>query len=130
MDTLTKVLEAFEALGISVATTPALREELIKEWLGSNYLEIIKDAEKEGALGTTDEGGPGLGGPSLGGPSGSLGGPSLDTLDSGGPDLDALSDENPTESDIDLDTEPIGAGDTDFETGGDLEAPSGLSREL
>lgn len=128
IDTLNKTLEAFEALGIDVTTTPALRDELVKEWLGSNYLEIIKEAEKKGELGTsTGEGGPSLGGPSLGGPSG---GPSLDTLDSGGPDLDALSDENPTESDIDLDTTEIGAGDTDFEAGGELEAPSGLSREL
>jgi hypothetical protein len=128
IDTLNKTLEAFEALGIDVTTTPALRDELVKEWLGSNYLEIIKEAEKKGELGTsTGEGGPGLGGPSLGGPSS---GPSLDTLDSGGPDLDALGDENPTESDIDLDTTEIGAGDNDFEAGGELEAPSGLSREL
>lgn len=129
IDTLNKTLEAFEALGIDVATTPSLREELIKEWLGSNYLEIVKEAEKEGKLGvSTEEGGPSLGGPSLGG--GPSGGPDLDTLDSGGPDLDALSDENPAESDIDLDTDAIGAGDTDFDTGSDLSAPSGLSREL
>ena len=129
IETLNKTLEAFEALGISVANTPTLREELIKEWLGSNYLEIIKDAEKEGTLGSSEGEGPGLGGPSLGGgPSLSSGGPS--DLDVGGPDLDNLSDENPTESDIDLDTEEIGAGDTDFEAGGELEAPSGLSREL
>ena len=129
IETLNKTLEAFEALGISVANTPTLREELIKEWLGSNYLEIIKDAEKEGTLGSSEGEGPGLGGPSLGGgPSLSSGGPS--DLDVGGPDLDNLSDENPTESDINLDTEEIGAGDTDFEAGGELEAPSGLSREL
>ncbi len=128
METLGKMLEAFEGLGIAVNETPTLRDELIKEWLGSNYLEIVKEAEKDGTLGTgTEGGGSGLGGPSLGGPSG---GPSLDTLDSGGPDLDALSDENPPESDIDLDNNAIGAGDNDFEAGGELEAPSGLSREL
>ena len=129
IDTLNKTLEAFETLGISVAETKSLRDELVKEWLGSNYLEIIKEAEKSGELGTsTEEGGPGLGGgPSLGGPSSSGG---LSTLDSGGPDLDEFGDENPTESDIDLDTEEIGAGDSDFDTGTDLEAPSGLSREL
>ena len=46
IDTLNKTLEAFEALGISVAETKSLRDELVKEWLGSNYLEIIKEAEK------------------------------------------------------------------------------------
>ena len=128
IDTLNKTLESFEALGISVADTPALRDELIKEWLGSNYLEIIKEAEKNGDFGSSEGEGPGLGGgPSLGGPSSSGG---LSTLDSGGPNLDDFGEENPTESDIDLDTEEIGAGDTDFEAGSDLEAPSGLSREL
>ena len=128
METLGKMLEAFEGLGVAVSETPTLRDELIKEWLGSNYLEIIKEAEKNGTLGSSgEEGGSGLGGPSLGGPSG---GPSLSTLDSGGPDLDALSNENPPESDIDLDNEAIGTGDNDFEAGGELEAPSGLSREL
>lgn len=130
IDTLNKTIEAFEALGISVADTPTLREELIKEWLGSNYLEIIKEAEKEGELGTNNGEEPGLGGPSLGGSSPSLGGgPDLDTFD-GGPDLDTLSDENPTESDVDLDTEEIGAGDSDFEASSELEPPSGLSRTL
>ena len=131
IDTLNKTIEAFEALGISVAETPKLQEELIKEWLGSDYLEIVKEARKEGNLGTSaEEGGPGLGGPSLGGGPSLSSTPSLDTLDSGGPDLDNLSDENPTESDIDLDTEEIGAGDTDFEATSDLEPPSGLSRRL
>ncbi len=128
IETLNKTLEAFEALGVDVASTPTLQEELIKEWLGSNYLEIIKEARKAGELGTNPEGGrPGLGG----GPSPiSSGGPNLDTLDSGGPDLDNATEENPTESEIDLDNEAIGAGDEDFEAGTELEAPSGLSREL
>ena len=131
IETLGKILEAFEGLGIDVASTPKIREELVKEWLGSNYLELIKEAEKEGELGTSDgEGGPGLGGPSLGGGPSLSGGPDLGDLDSGGPDLDVLSDENPTESDIDLDTEEIGAGDSDFEASDNLSAPSGLKRTL
>ncbi|MBO7615026.1 MAG: portal protein [Bacilli bacterium] len=129
METLGKILEAFEGLGISVGETPTLRDELIKEWLGSNYLEIIKEATKDGTLAQADEGGSGLGGPSLGGGPSLSGGPSLDTFD-GGPDLDNLSDENPAESDIDLDTEPIGANDTDFEANPSPEAPSGLRRTL
>jgi len=127
IDTLGKLLESFEGLGISVAETPELRNQLIKEWLGSNYLDIIENAEKEGELGqASQEEGPGLGGPSLGGPGPSIGGPSMGELDSGGPDLENF------ESDIDdsLDGEAIGSGDSDFEASGANEAPSGLSREL
>ena len=126
IDTLSKTLEAFEALGIDVAGTKSLRDNLIKEWLGSDYLDIINEAEDSGELSTSEgesEGG-NLGGPSLGGLEPDLGG-----LSSGGPDLDNF------ESDIEdneegLEGEEIGAGDTDFEPTTDLEAPSGLSREL
>lgn len=127
IDTLTKTLEAFEALGISVAGTKELRNALIKEWLGSDYLDIIEEAEQEGELSTSTGEEEGLGGPSLGGSGPSIGGPDLGGLEDGGPDLENF------ESDIeepDLDTEEIGAGDSDFEATGDLEAPSGLSREL
>jgi hypothetical protein len=123
IDTLSKTLEAFEALGISVANTPSLRNELIREWLGSDYLDIIEDAEAHGKLSTTNgdsddfSGSPSLGGPDLGG------------LDSGGPDLENF--ESDIEDDEDnLDTEEIGAGDEDFEASDTNEAPSGLTREL
>ena len=127
METLAKTLEAFEGLGVDVSSIPELRNTLIKDWIGSDYYEIIKEADKKGQLEEPSGEGPGLsGGPNLGGSS--LGGGSSF---SGGPDLDELGgEENPTESDIDLDTEEIGAGDEDFEAGGNLEAPSGLSREL
>ena len=127
MDTLAKVLESFESLGISVADTKELRNALIKEYIGSDYLDIIEDAEENGELAPATGEDDGLGGPSLGGSGPSIGGPDLGGLDDGGPDLENF------ESDIeepDLDTEEIGAGDADFEAGGNLEAPSGLSREL
>ena len=126
MDTLAKVLESFESLGISVAETKELRNALIREYIGSDYLDIIEDAEENGELAPAT-GEEDLGGPSLGGSGPSIGGPDLGGLDDGGPDLENF------ESDIeepDLDTEEIGAGDSDFEAGGNLEAPSGLSREL
>lgn len=126
VDTLAKLLESFEALGIDVAGTTELRNALIKEWLGSDYLEIIEDAEESGELAPSEgEEGPGLsgGGPSLGGP-----GPSPDF--SGGPDLDNFESDIEEPGEDNLDTEEIGAGDSDFEASPDLEAPSGLSREL
>lgn len=126
MDTLAKLLESFEGLGISVAETKELRNALIREYLGSDYLDIIEEAEENGELAPAT-GEEDLGGPSLGGSGPSIGGPDLGGLDDGGPELDNF------ESDIeepDLDTEEIGAGDSDFEATGDLEAPSGLSREL
>lgn len=125
MDTLSKTLESFEALGIDVANTKNLRDALIKEWLGSDYLDIIKEAEEKGELSkaTGDEGDLGgfdTGGPSLGG------GPDLGGLDTGGPDLD----NDNFESDIEDNGEEIGAGDEDFEASNITEPPSGLSREL
>ena len=126
MDTLAKVLESFESLGISVAETKELRNALIREYIGSDYLDIIEDAEENGELAPAT-GEDDLGGPSLGGSGPSIGGPDIGGLDNGGPELDNF------ESDIeepDLDTEEIGAGDSDFEATGNLEAPSGLSREL
>ena len=126
MDTLAKVLESFESLGISVAETKELRNALIREYIGSDYLDIIEDAEENGELAPAT-GEEDLGGPSLGGSGPSIGGPDIGGLEDGGPDLKNF------ESDIeepDLDTEEIGAGDTDFEATGNLEAPSGLSREL
>lgn len=127
METLGKTLEAFEGLGIDVSSIPELRNALIKDWMGSDYYEIIKEADKKGQVEEPVGEEPGLsGGPSLGG-SGISSGSDF----GGGPDLDSLSgEENPTESELDLDTEEIGAGDTDFEAGSNLEAPSGLSREL
>lgn len=129
IDTLQKIVESFEAIGISVSGTPTLRNQLIKEWLGSEYLEIISEAEKEGTLGTMEDEAPGgLGdGPRLGGGPGLGGPPDLGGLDAGGPDLENF------ESDIEddsLEGEEIGAGDSDFEPSDTNEAPSGLSREL
>lgn len=129
IETLSKTLEAFEALGIDVAQTKALRNTLIKEWLGSNYLEIIEEAEENGELAQAvgDAGGNLGGGPSFGG------GPDLGGLDSGGPDLDNFEsdiDEETNNEEDSLEGEEIGAGDTDFEPSDNLEAPSGLSREL
>ena len=127
IDTLTKTLEAFEALGIDVASTTELRNALIKEWLGSDYLEIIEEAEENGDLAPAAGDGElgGAGGPSLGG------GPDLGGLDSGGPDLDNFeSDIEEDNNEDSLEGEEIGAGDEDFEASGTNEAPSGLSREL
>lgn len=124
IDTLGKLLESFEGLGIDVANTPTLRNALIKEWLGSSYLEIIEDAEKEGSLArSTGEDDMDLGGPSLGGS-----GPDLN-MDSGGPDLDNFESDISEES-SDNPNSDIGEGDSDFEPADTLEAPSGLSREL
>ena len=126
IETLGKTLEAFENLGIDVANTTELRDALIKEWLGSDYLDIINNAKQDGNLATTDgESAGGLsGGPNLGGSGPDIG----SNFDMGGPDLDNL------ESDVEepgLDnTEEIGANDTDFEASGTTEPPSGLSREL
>ena len=123
IDTLGKLLESFEGLGIDVANTPTLRNALIKEWLGSSYLEIIEDAEKEGNLAKSTGEDMDLGGPSLGGP-----GPDLN-MDSGGPDLDNFESDISEES-SDNPNSDIGEGDSDFEPADTLEAPSGLSREL
>lgn len=129
IETLNKTLEAFENLGINVANTPTLRNALIKEWLGSDYLEIIEEAEEDGELSQNVGDGElsGAGGPSLGGS-----GPDLGGFDNGGPDLDNFESdiEEDNNEENSLDNEEIGAGDTDFEPNGNNEAPSGLSREL
>lgn len=124
IDTLTKTIEAFDALGINVAETPNLRDTLIKEWLGSDYLEVIKEAEDNGELAQSngdEEGLDSFGGPDLG--------PSGPSFDAGGPDLDNFESDIEETNDS-LDTEEIGAGDTDFEASSTTEPPSGLSREL
>ena len=128
IDTLTKTLEALDALGIDVGGTKELRNALIKEWLGSDYLDIISEAEQNGTLATSNGKEGGLGGPSLrGGPS-LGGGPDLGGLEDGGPDLENF--ESDIENEEGLEGEEIGAGDSDFEASGTNEAPSGLSREL
>jgi len=128
IETLGKLLESFENLGIDVAGTTELRNSLIKEWLGSDYLDIIEEAEQDGELSqsqeNTEAGGPSLGGPSLGG------GPDLGGLDSGGPDLENFESDVEENNEDSLEGEEIGAGDSDFEASGSMEAPSGLSREL
>lgn len=123
IETLDKILETFENLGVSVPDVTELRDELIKEYIGSNYLEIIKEAEKNGPVGPAIE--PNEEGPSFSG--GSDFGPSFDSeIDSfGGPvesDIEEPTDEEPMEE--------LGVGDEDFEPAQDKEAPSGLRREL
>ena len=120
METLNSILESFENLGIDVANTTELRNALIKEYIGSDYLEIIKKAENEGTLAqaTGDKdfgGGHGFGGSDFDTPT--LGG-----FGSGLNDEEESIDEEPTEE--------LGAGDEDFEPAADKEAPSGLRREL
>ena len=120
METLNSILESFENLGIDVANTTELRNALIKEYIGSDYLEIIKKAENEGTLvqATGDKdfgGGHGFGGNDFDTPT--LGG-----FGSGLNDEEENIDEEPTEE--------LGAGDEDFEPAADKEAPSGLRREL
>ena len=120
METLNSILESFENIGIDVATTTELRNALIKEYIGSDYLEIIKKAENEGTLvqatGDKDFGG----GHSFGGSDFDT--PTLGGFGSGLNDEEENIDEEPTEE--------LGAGDEDFEPTQDKEAPSGLRREL
>ena len=120
METLNSILESFENLGIDVANTTELRNALIKEYIGSDYLEIIKKAENEGTLaqaaGDKDFGG----GHSFGGNDFDT--PTLGGFGSGLNDEEESTDEEPTEE--------LGAGDEDFEPAQDKEAPSGLRREL
>ena len=120
METLNSILESFENLGIDVANTTELRNALIKEYIGSDYLEIIKKAESEGTLaqstGDKDFGG----GPSFGGSDFDT--PTLGGFGSGLNDEEESTEEEPAEE--------LGAGDEDFEPATDKEAPSGLRREL
>lgn len=128
IETLDKILETFENLGVSVADVTTLRDELIKEYIGSNYLEIIKEAEKTMSVAPMpDE--PGKEGPSFGG-GGSSFSPSFDDgIDSFGGPAESDIEEEPTE-DEEVPMEDLGAGDEDFEPATDKEAPSGLRREL
>ena len=127
IETLDKILETFENLGVSVADVTGLRDALIKEYIGSNYLEIIKEAEKTMNIAPMpDE--LGKEGPSFGGSDFS---PSFDDeIDSfGDGPLESDIEEEPTE-DEEEPMEELGAGDEDFEPAQDKEAPSGLRREL
>ena len=120
METLNSILESFENLGIDVANTTELRNALIREYIGSDYLEIIKKAESEGTLvqatGDKDFGG----GHSFGGNDFDT--PTLGGFGSGLNDEEENIEEEPMEE--------LGAGDEDFEPAQDKEAPSGLRREL
>ena len=128
METLDKILESFENLGVSVSGNKDLRNELIKEYIGSNYLDIIKKAEKNGEVtepvDTEDKGNFDTG--VFGNDSFSSDIPDLsndDNIES--PDENA---EENTEEENDLGD--LGAGDEDFNEPEEREAPSGLKREL
>lgn len=124
METLQKVIEALGDLGIDISGTHDLRDELIKEWIGSDYLEIIRKAEDEGKLAlNTDNEGP----------------------DKFGSSSSSRPDFGGFESDIDVGTEePTGASenneegfdeetmslDSDFEAPEEVETPTPAGREL
>lgn len=122
VETLDKIIDSFKNLGIEVGEVPELRDTLIKEYLGSDYLETIKKAEKTGSLSKVSS-------EEESKPSGTLTDFDIDA------DIDLTSEkpeelEEPLESDIEEPTEELGAGDEDFETPETREAPSGLTREL
>lgn len=128
METLDKILESFENLGVSVSGNKDLRNELIKEYIGSNYLDIIKKAEKNGEVtepvDTEDKGNFDTG--VFGNDSFSSDIPDLSNNDNTeNPDENA---EENTEEENDLGD--LGAGDEDFNEPEEREAPSGLKREL
>ena len=123
VETLDKVIETFDNLGITVSGVIPLRDELIKEYIGSDYLDIIKEAEKEGIpLGTDVKDEDDFG------PSGSFG--SDTELDTFGPEPDLGNFEPDLEEPTEEPAEELGAGDEDFEPAENKEAPSGLTREL
>lgn len=128
METLDKILESFENLGVSVSGNKDLRNELIKEYIGSNYLDIIKKAEKNGEVtepvDTEDKGNFDTG--VFGNDSFSSDIPDLSSNDNA-ENPDENTEEN-TEEENDLGD--LGAGDEDFNEPEEREAPSGLKREL
>lgn len=127
IETLDKLLETFENMQVSVADIPELRNALIKEYIGSDYLEIIKEAEKNGLNSNpmpTDNGGNSFGGDSFGGTTDDFG-----SNDFGGVESDIEEPTEDTETNEEP-TEELGAGDEDFEEPTEREAPSGLRREL
>ena len=127
IETLDKLLETFENMQVSVADIPELRNALIREYIGSDYLEIIKEAEKNGLnsnpMPTKNDGG-GFGGDSFGGTTDDFG-----SNDFGGIESDIEEPTEDTEANEEP-TEELGAGDEDFEEPTEREAPSGLRREL
>lgn len=128
IETLDKLLETFENMQVSVADIPELRNALIKEYIGSDYLEIIKEAEKNGLnsnpMPSEDNGGNSFGGNSFGGTTDDFG-----SNDFGGIESDIEEPTEDTET-TEEPTEELGAGDEDFEEPTEREAPSGLRREL
>ena len=126
METLQKVIEAFGDLGIEVGQTKELRDALIKEWIGSDYLEIVRKAEKEGELVQSDEEGGGPG-PSLGG------GPSFDEPDLGNFESEieepTEEGENTEEGGEEFDEETMSL-DADFEAPEEVATPTPAGREL
>lgn len=98
---LGKLLDSFDALGVDVTKNKDLRNELIQNWIGSDYLEIIKKWEEEHPDIEPTDGGKG--------PSGS--GPTLDT----GPDnFDDFDGEEPETIDTDNTEDNEEPEDTDI----------------
>lgn len=127
IETLDKLLETFDNMQVSVADIPELRNALIREYIGSDYLEIIKEAEKNGLNSNpmlTDNGGNSFGGDSFGGTTDDFGSNDLGGIES---DIEEPTEDTETNEEP---TEELGAGDEDFEEPAEREAPSGLRREL
>ena len=126
IETLDKIIETFTNLGIDISSYTDLRNELIKEYIGSNYLEIIKDIEKNSLIlpkaPEEDKPDSDFGGSGFSSGLDSFGGNSFEN------DVEEPAEDETTE-DEDQESE-LGAGDEDFEPAENKEAPSGLKREL
>ena len=125
VETLDKVIESFDNLGITVSGITPLRDALIKEYIGSDYLEIIKEAEKEGAVMAPNTEPDDFGPSTDFGPSDDFG-PSPDF----GPEPGGFESDIENNEEGEEDLGELGAGDEDFEPAENKEAPSGLTREL
>ena len=135
METLSKVIEAFGDLGVDITNYKDLRDSLIKDYLGSDYLEIIKNSEKENPELSTlpknskDSGDSDFGSssdfssdiPDFGGPNTS------DNLDNISNDTNNNQEENNTTN---TEESPLSDEDIDFQAPETKASPSGLTREL
>lgn len=135
METLSKVIEAFGDLGVDITNYKDLRDSLIKDYLGSDYLEIIKNSEKENPELSTlpknskDSGDSDFGSssdfssdiPDFGGPNTS------DNLDNISNDTNNNQEENNTTN---TEESPLSDEDIDFQAPETKTSPSGLTREL
>ena len=126
IETLDKIIETFTNLGIDIPSYTDLRNELIKEYIGSNYLEIIKEIEKDSLIlpkaPEEDKPGPDFGGSNFNSDLDSFGGNPFES------DVEEPAEDETTE-DEDQSNE-LGVGDEDFEPAENKEAPSSLKKEL